>query len=141
MRSNAYVAENAATILLLSHASTVDQNGAKTFPSEAVYRLAVDYTLKGGPNPTFLLEGLFPGLSFKMGKDGTVLLHITAGSSEADLTLPPPNQFSEGRFVFPPRFYALLNSRQMLFDRQFNYNVVNEVPADTRDDFALSLLR
>ncbi|TIV73136.1 MAG: hypothetical protein E5V89_01920 [Mesorhizobium sp.] len=137
LNNNPYLAENVSSFLLKRNAIAVSD-----YPlTEEVYREAYDFAQKGGARPGFLFEGLFSGLQFTTSEIGTPSIRLVAGSVTADIQLPPPHQFIEGRMIFPPRFYELINTRMMLFDRLFDYNVLKYVGSDERDDLAAQILQ
>jgi hypothetical protein len=139
LKNNPYLAENVATLLLQKHQKHTSAKDYRA-PPESLYRdVAFNHTDKGEPG--FLLAGLFSDLSFIRNAEGNMALHLTAGAASIDIPLPAPNQFVEGRLVFPPRFYELLNTRSLLVDRLFGYNMLSYVSEDIRDDFAAQIVQ
>lgn len=138
LKNNPYLAENVATLLLERSAKGAGPNYQP--PAEGIYREAYAFAERGGPKPGFLFEGVFPGVNFLLASDGAPAMRLSAGAATVDIPLPAPNQFVEGRLVYPPRFYELLNIRSTLFDRLFDYDILSYVPPEVREEFAVELV-
>ncbi|TGV94501.1 hypothetical protein EN801_002400 [Mesorhizobium sp. M00.F.Ca.ET.158.01.1.1] len=136
--NNPYLAENVATLLLEQNLKPVGREYKP--PLEKVYRQAFDMAEQNDQAPGFFLEGLFDNLHFVV-VDGTPAIHLQAGGATADIRLPAPHQFVQGRLVFPPRFYDLLDARMALVDRLFDYDILSYVATSDRSEFASQLVR
>lgn len=138
LNNNPYLAENVATLLLEQNLKPVGREYKP--PLEKVYRQAFDMAAQADRAPGFFLEGLFDNLRFVV-VDGAPAIHLQAGDAIADIRLPAPHQFVQGRLVFPPRFYDLLDARMALVDRLFDYDILSNVAVGDRSEFASQLVR
>lgn len=144
LRNNPYLAENVATLMLdRSYDTTRRSAGDPKPPNEDVYRFSWSFAENTGDlaeDRGLMLEGLFKGLSLVFSEEGEPKLHLQVAEEAIDIPFPAPDQFSNGRLVFPPRYYALLRMRDRLVDRLYDYDILSVIDDQERADFAVTLV-
>lgn len=142
LKRNPYLAENVASILLDRSYRAEWRAGGDVRPTnEKIYRKAWTFAEASKADRFFLLNGLIPGLEFSIADNTPPSLVVKSGAETIEIPLPPPDEFANGRLVYPPRFYAVLKMRDQLVDRYLDYGLLSSVPAAEREQFALTLLR
>ena len=71
------------------------------------------------PEPLYALFGR--DHAFGLDKEGIPSLELSVDGQIANLRLPAPKQLVEGRFLYPPRVYALRARKDGLVDRRLDY--------------------
>jgi len=121
--NNPYLAENVATVLLHLKRNTWDLEDGITGPRfEDRYTQALLYA-RGETSTRFEpLYALFGrDHAFGLDKEGIPSLELSVDGQIANLRLPAPKQLVEGRFLYPPRVYALRARKDGLVDRRLDY--------------------
>jgi len=128
LRNNSYLAQNVALLALKKNLQLVDSlHASANVPSLAdTYAQALSYSRVDAPDRYEPLYTLF-GRSYTFGETPTGAPGMTfgLGASSVVIPLPEPEQFVEGAFVYPERFYRLLAKRDQLVDRLLNYQIVD----------------
>ncbi|WP_418137352.1 hypothetical protein [Agrobacterium sp. El2ro-1b] len=142
MKRNPYLAENVATLILdRTYRQKWRKDGDMRAANESSYRAAWRFAEQSPEDRFFLMDGLFPGLKFTLPENKPPVLVVNCRAETIEIPFPAPDQFSNGRFVFPSKFYGLLKMRDQLVDRYLNYHLLDKIPVNERDEFALTLMR
>lgn len=120
LANNPYVAENTANVYLHFIADQNQDRAAPPFSDR--YTQAFLYAKGIDDNRFEPLYALFGRrFDFSIADDGRVQMTVRSGDKFAAIPLPAPERFASGAFVFPPRYTALVATRQQLIERYLDY--------------------
>ena len=119
-----YLAENTALLLLHMKRKTWNLQVPPSRPTfENIYTQALVHALSETTHRFEPLYALFGREhSFEIDKD-EVGLKVQIGKTVAFLPLPPPIRQSNGQFVFPPRYFALIARQNRLVNTYLDYDL------------------
>ena len=125
LRNNPYLAENTALLLLHLKRDTWNLMAGQVRPTfESNYTQALLHARSESDTWSDPLYALFGrNHSFAIDDDGKVGFSIAMSGGDAFLPLPPPTRLVEGKFIFPPRYLALIERQDRLIDRYFDYQL------------------
>lgn len=124
LRANPYIAANTATVLLhrwrLDWAPAADGTGPRF---QDRYAQALIHARSEAGTALDPLEALFGRDRGFAIVDGSPVIGVAIGEETVWLPFPGPNALAEERFLLPRAYPALINARDVLFERFVDYEL------------------
>ncbi|MGO8058268.1 hypothetical protein ACC716_08630 [Rhizobium johnstonii] len=120
LANDPYLAENAMNLYLHFTAEQAKELVVPSFSDR--YAQAFLYAKANGEDRFEPLYALFGRkFDFAISEDGRPEMIVKVGQQSVRAALPAPERFADITFVFPPRYNALVGTRQRLIERYLDY--------------------